>query len=348
MPELEIPQTAPNLLPRLEETHVRVEVEPTALPHLGFDVAVPRGWSVSSSFGPVPSGLFESKGLGFFACDAGDGAPVIGVTATAIPYEVPIDLWARMVFEHEGYEIQAASWFPGAAGLFFDITGVRTEGELRYVRRSGVRNRGHEVVCVNCMCVEGHWNAAKEVFWIALSSFELKQAGGTRMEAWARGAGGYPAFEFAFPGTWLGEPVADTPQGISAVDVRLPGEDDQLMAYFQVRAELLTQGQSVSLVSLEQSMQTRLASSGFQISEPASPLTEADDARAAAVKGWLGGYVGSGTLLEGEVSTRRGYIQREGVIYSLLLISPLRAVNPLVWLRAQRTFEIGRATLTTL
>jgi hypothetical protein len=348
MPGLDIPQQANSLMSTLEDTHARVEVEPSALPHLGFEIVVPRGWAVSSSFGPVPSGLFESKGLGFFACDTSEGAPVIAVTATTIPYEVPVDLWARMVLEHEGYEIVSASWFPGASGLFFDITGVRTEGETRYVRRSGVRNLGNEVLCVNCMCVEGHWNAAKEVFWIALSSFELTQPGGTRMEAWARGVGVEPGFEFAFPGTWLGEPVGAAPPGISAVDVRLPGEDEPLMAYLQVRAERLTQGQGVSLASLEASAHARLASSGYQPSEPAAPLTEAEDPRSAAVKGWLGGFFDRGRLLEGEVWVRRGYIERDGLAYSLLLISPLRSSNPIVWLRAQRTFEIARATLATL
>lgn len=348
MLELEIPQQAQSLLPTLAETHARVEVEPSAFPQLGFDIVIPRGWAVSSSFGPVPSGLFESKGLGFFACDVSEGAPVIAVTATTIPYEVPVDLWARMVLEHEGYEILAASWFPGASGLFFDITGVRTEGETRHVRRSAVRNLGHEVLCVNCMCGEGHWNAAKEVFWIALSSFELSQPGGTRMEAWVRGVADAPAFEFAFPGTWLGEPVGNAPEGVSAVDVRLAGEDEQLMAYLQVRAERLTQGQRVSLASLEDSARTRLGRSGYQPAEPATQLTEADDPRSAAVKGWLGGFCERGTLLGGEVWVRRGYVEREGVVYSFSLISPLRSGNPLVWLRAQRTFEIARATLAKL
>jgi hypothetical protein len=311
--------------------------------------------------------LLEPKGLGFFASHHTDGAPVIAVTATGIPYEVPLDVWARLVFEREGYEVVAAAWFPGPTGLFFDITGVRAgkpqpeeaaqnapadadqaTANTVHVRRSAIRAYAPEVISVNCLCALGHWEFAKEVFWAALATFKFTAPGPTRFESWVQVATTAPGFEFAHPASWLNEPVAQPPEGISAIDVRLPGEDDRLMAYLQVRAELLDGREPPTVEELEASELERLEGSGFVPAQASEPRPERDDPRAAAVAGWLGSFVVDGTLQDAPVTTLRGYLLRNEVVFTLLLISPRRDANPVVWLRALRAYEIARATLKPL
>lgn len=83
----------------------------------------------------------------------------------------------------------------------------------------------------------------------------------------------------------------------------------------------------------------------FHATDEAKPLNEDNDPRALGVKGWLGGFSGAGTFIGGDITTRRGHIERDGVIYTLSMLSPRIENNPLVALRAQRVFEIARATL---
>lgn len=347
IPPLDIPRTAPQILASFQETHVNAEIEPSGAEHLTYRVAVPKSWPFSSSFGPTPSGMLEMRGLGFFAAANLPTAGVIAVTATNVPFEIPIDAWARVVFAHEGYEVVAASWFPGPTGLFYDITGVRTVNDVLEIRRSAVRVKGNEIICLNCMCAHEEWVYAKGVFWIAMVTFELADAKPSRMEPWLRAAAEHPAFELAHPSSWISEPVEETPEGISALDVKLAGEDQKLLGYLQVRAERLL-GPTPSLTQLDASALVRLQSSGFVATEKAKPLTQDIDARATSVKGWLGGFTGDGTLLGGDVTARRGFMQREGILYSFAMLSPRIANNPLVALRTLRVFEIARATLTPL
>lgn len=349
IPPLDIPRSAPHVMASVQETHLNVEVEPSGAEHLTYRVVVPRTWPLSSSFGPVPTGMLETRGLGFFASANLSTAPVIAATATTVPYEIPLDAWARLAFAHEGYEVVDGSFFPGPNGLFYDVTGVRTVNDVVEVRRSGVRVQGNEIICLNCMCARDEWNFAKEVFWVAMISFQLTNAKPTRMEPWLRGAAEKePAFELAHPATWTSESVAESPEGVSAVDIRLPGQDDKLLGYLQIRAERWHGTAIPSLAQLDASALVRLKNSGFEPTEEAKPLTEDNDPRALSVKGWIGGFSSDGTFMAGEVTTRRGFIARDGVMYAFAMLSPRTANNPLVALRTLRVFEIARATVTAL
>src|SRR4029077_9994064 len=133
----------------------------------------------------VPSGPLQTRGLGFFASEDRDGAPTIALTATAVPYDIPIDAWARWLFECEGWTTLSASWFPGASGLFYDITGTRMFDGLSQVRRSAVSVVGSDILMVNCQCALERWDDAKDDFWIAIATFEPAGKDATRMEPWA-------------------------------------------------------------------------------------------------------------------------------------------------------------------
>jgi hypothetical protein len=335
-------------LASFQETHINAEIEPSGAEHLTYRVAVPKTWPFSTSFGPTPTGMLETRGLGFFAAANLPTAGVIATTATNVPYEIPLDAWGRVVFAHEGYEIVEGGWFPGPTGLFYDITGVRTINGMLEVRRSAVRVQGNEIICLNCMCSREEWDFAKEVFWIAMVTFELADSKPTRMEPWLRAATDDPAFELAHPASWVSQPVEDSPEHVSAVDVRLAGEDEKLLGYLQVRAERLQNEPAPSPTQLDASAMVRLKKSGFVPTEEAKPLTEDNDPRALSVKGWVGGFTGDGTFMGGDITTRRGFMERKGIVYSFAMLSPRTANNPLVALRTLRVFEIARATITAL
>lgn len=348
IPPLDVPQAAPFLQATLEHSHVRAAITPSDDGSLDYDLAVPKGWGFSTSFGPVPGGPLVERGLGFFAGGAEPGSPVIAVTVTTVPFEIPIDAFARASFANDGWQIVSAFWFPGANGLYFDITGVRDPGDAPEVRRSTLRVRGNDIFSVNCMCARQHWDHVKEIFWVAHATFAIAKPGEGPMEPCLEKQGHDPDFKIAHPNSWISEPVQDPPPRVSALDIRLlDAHAEELLGYVQVKAVQRAEGTPEPSFDerVEQGL-FNLQKSGFT-PDPATqqPLTEDDDPRSIAIDGWRGGVRVSGQIAGGEVSVRLGFVTRGDVSVTCVLLSPPLKDNPLVALRTLRVFEIARATL---
>ena len=345
---LDIPFTAPEVLAHMEETHVRFKATPEHNPQFVYSLALPKGWAYSREFGPVTGDPFMPQGLGFFTGSFQPDAAVVAVTVTPMLFEIPIDTWIRTSFEAEGWQVLSATWFPGALGLFFDIVGTRVLNDVPEVRRTSVRVEGGNILAVNCLCGRKNWDAAKEIFWTAHLTFKLERGTGmTRMEPWVPVRSGHPpAFEMAHPVSWTAEPVESPPEDVSAVDVRLLDvKGEVLLAYLQARAERRAEGAAVPPVEarLADAMD-RLKKAGFEVTSLPRRLTEDEDPRAAAVDGWLGGFVGQGRMGTSDVVTRVGFIDRDGVAVTFSSMSPVPSDDPLAALRAERAFQIARST----
>jgi hypothetical protein len=345
---LEIPMMAPDLVATLEHTHVNFEAVPKQLPLFTYRLLVPKTWAFSQEFGPVPDGPLTSQGLGFFAGSAEIDAPVIAVTVTSLPFEIGVDEWTRLSFVAEGWTIVSAKWFPGAHGLFFDVTGTRVRDGVEEVRRTSARVDGSHLFSVNCLTGRRNWDQAKKLFWIAHDTFKLEKATGIdRMEPWLSAQGSNPDFEVAYPISWSATPVEPALDGVSAVDIRLlNSRRDALLAYSQVKVQRLDEGEAVPPVDrLIGKALEKLAGFGFVASGAPAPLTDETDPRAAAVPGWLGGCVVPGHVPASEATARLGFAQRDRLLITWLVVSPTIHDDLLVALRAQRVFEIERATL---
>jgi hypothetical protein len=273
-------------------------------------------------------------------------APVIAITSTPVPFEVPIDALAQQSFAAEGWQIVRARWFPGPAGLFYDVTATRIVNDVPEVRRSSLRNLGSDIITVNCFCGRDWWEGAKEIFWVAHMTFELLATRQTRMEAWAEAATNRgPRFAVEYPLSWWEEEAEGDDPNISGIHLRLvDAKQETLLAYVQAKLAQRAAGASANLDQLQASATSALARAGVEIGGALRPLSEDDDPRAAAVKGWLGGFQGEGKLGTSEVRLRIGFVDRDGHDASFLMISPLLLDDPLTALRAQRAFEIARST----
>jgi hypothetical protein len=348
MSRLDVPRLAPNILPTLEVTHANVEATPNGDPRLAYNLAVPLAWAFSKDFGPATGGMFQSQGLGFFSNSTDPGAPVIAITVTALPFEVPIDAWIRQQFAAEGYAVVAAGWFPGPNGLFFELTGERVIKDVPEVRRTSVRADGNMIFSVNCLCARTNWDAAKEIFWVAHVTFELLGSPGqTRMELWVKGGADVPDFELAFPASWESESSPPSTDGVSACHLRLvDGKREKLLAYLQVKAVAGPEKTAADLEQLHEASLDSFRKAGVIAKGTDRPLTEDEDPRSIAVEGWLGGFTGKAQMRGTVVATRLGYLHRSDVTFSFALLSPLLSDDLHTALRAQRVFEIARATLS--
>jgi len=342
---LDVPMTAPRLVADLERTHVKVSFSPETDPSLGYEVVVPKDWTFARP--PASAGADAVISLGSAVGPAGWGSPAITMSATKPAFEIPIDAWLRDVFAHGGYSTAMAHWFPGPEGLYFEMAGTRVHDGAEEVRRTSVRADGGHVFTVTCLAPREHWDQVKETCWVAHSSLHLKKkTGQSRLETWLTAEGKRPDFRMAYPASWSATPVPRAPEGISAVDVRLTdAKQEKLLAYVQVKARRLDKGEAVPpLDRLASRTLEKLAGIGFSATGAPAPLTEDDDPRAAAVPGWLGGFSVSGHSAGSDATARLGFAHRDGVLLTWLAISPTAHDDPMVALRAQRAFEIARAT----
>lgn len=342
---LDIPYQAPSVSAQLAETHARVEIEPND-PKLTFDLLVPKTWAYSSKFGPVRHMLLQAAGLGFFAAGTEPDAPVIGVTATPCPFEVPIDAWARLTVEQEGWTIVASQWFPGPNGLFFDLTATRTVDDVEHVRRTSVRTGHGAIIAVNSMCGRRFWDAVKETFWAAHVTFALVQKPEPNLEHWLRAHADNPAFSTVYPASWKAEPAEAEGDQRSGLHLRLTDQENKtLLAYLLIKAEPNPFPQPLPLPELWNEARRMVEASGVKVTSAPKHLTTTEDPRALAVQGWLGGYLADAHLGTADITLRVGFITRANLIITITACSPQLQDDPLVTLRTQRTFEITRAGL---
>lgn len=348
--KIDVPQSAPFVQATLLHSHVRMQITPNEDESLAYELMVPKTWAMGKEFGPVGSGPLMERGIGIFAGGIEPGAPVIAVTVMQSPFEIPLDAWARANLAHDGWEVVSAFWFPGAVGLYFDITATRVGDEKTEVRRTSVRARGSDVFSVNCMCGIERYEAAKEYFWVAHATFEVLSSSDDPMELLleARVTDTAPQFSVAHPASWLVEPVQSPPEGVSALDVRLvDAAAEQLLGYVQVKAEVREKGTPAPVLEERKAeVVLHLSRSGIVAKEDSfEPLTEENDPRAIAVEGWVGGFNFIGEVNGNEVALTAGFVDRGGIAFTFTQLGPLPAADLLGALRCRRVFEITRATL---
>jgi len=345
----DIPYAAPTLVDTIEQTHANLRLTPNDDPKLAYQLGIPKTWAYSKTFGPVVEHLMKPQGLGFFAGSTAPGAPVIAVTVTRCPFEIPVDAWVKLTLASEGYEIVAAKYFPGPHGLFFDATAVRMLEDREEVVRTTARVDGSNIFSVNTVCGRKQWDVAKELFWIAHVSFHLVEGTGeTRMEPWKAVYGVNPDFQTFHPFSWFGEKVKPAWEGISAVDIRLlNAAQTTVLGYLQVKAQrALPDHPPRDLAALRDDSLAKLKKAlGYVPSRPFHPLTLADDPRSEVADGWLGGFAGEAKLGDSNAAVRLGYIRRAELTFSLLALSAPVRDDTLAALRTQRAFEIARDTL---
>lgn len=344
---LDIPIKAPHVEATLAQTHVRAVITPTNHPLLAYDLLVPKGWAFSSEFGPVTQMLFQPEGLGFFAGGGDPHAPVIAVTATPCPFEVPPDAWIREALRIEGWTPVKERWIPGPNGLFFDITGTRTVDDVMLVRRTSIRVDYGRLLAVNTLCGRPYWDAVKETFWAAHATFALQNPQKNPcLENWLSTSARQPDFQVSHPTSWAPE-RAESSEDSSGLHLRLIDADESvLLGYLLVHAE--RKHAEPVVAKLAATTAAKIERSGITLLGEAHPVTFEQDPRAEAVAGWLAGFRQDGKLGDTEIDVRFDFIERPNLVFTLLGFSPKRSDDVLTSLRVQRAYEIARATIRAL
>jgi len=346
---LDVPMMAPRLVATLEQTHVRFQYAPETEAALGYQVLVPKGWKFTKPpSGAAPAaGTLDTVALGDFVGPSALGSPAIIVSAAVPRLEVPLDAMLRESFTRSGYTIVAGHWIPGVHGLYFEATGTRLRDGAPQVRRTSARADGGHIFLVTCLVPRAHWDQVKDTCWVAHDGFTVqKPTGESQLEPWLTARGRRPDFRVAYPASWSATPVEPAPEGVAAVDLRLTNPaKDRLLAYCQIKVQRLEKGEAVPpLDRLAGRAVEKLAALQFSATGAPVPLTGDDDPRAAAVAGWLGGFLLNGHLASSDATARLGFAQRNGLLITWLLLSPTAHDDLIVALRAQRAFEMARAT----
>jgi len=348
--DLDIPFEAFETLAQLDQTHTIVETIPDGDESRAYALAIPSAWAYAKKFGPVTDALLVPRGIGYFSSGVEADDPVVSVTATRVPFEVPIDHWTRASFIGEGWTVVRGVWFPGPHGSMFDLVGTRIVGDIELVRRTTVRNDGITLFSVSTVCSRKVWNTYKKILWVSHLTFRLTRGQNERrMEPWLGAVAATPSFRIAYPQSWESE-LAPSHQGeISGVHLRLLDAQQQtLMAYVLVRAKRLDAIPQRSLRALIKATTVLLERSEIRPVGQLLPPSDTEDPRAVAIEGWLGGVIGDGTLGTAEITLRLGFLERKGLLFTLVLCGPKREQDPLTAFRATRAFEIARLTIEVL
>jgi len=346
---LDIPMMAPRLVATLEQTHFRFQYAPETDAGLGYEVLVPKDWKFTkpSSVAAPAGGPLDTVALGDFTGPPALGSPAIIMSTTMPRFEIPLDTMLRESFSRSGYTIVAGHWIPGVHGLYFEATGTRIRDGAQQVRRTSARADGGHIFLVTCLVPRAHWDEVKDTCWVAHDGFTVQKATGeSQLEPWLTARGRRPNFRVAYPASWSATPVEPAPEDVAAVDLRLTNPaKDRLLAYCQIKVQRLEKGEAVPpLDRLAGRAVEKLAALRFSTSGAPVPLTGDDDPRAAAVAGWLGGFVVNGHLASSDATARLGFAQRNGFLTTWLLLGPTAHDDLVVALRAQRAFEMARAT----
>jgi hypothetical protein len=342
--KIDVPMKAPDVLANMAQTHANIEVESDEDASLNFSVALPKSWIQRKAPASFRQALFRARALATFAPEPQNGRAVAVVASVAsITHEIPLDVWSRATFEHEGFQIVDAHWFPGPNGLFFDITGRRTEPTGEIVRRSSVRQDGARLFLLTAISPIDQWDEVKNNIWAAHVTFELLKARGGTAEERRTIIARDPGFRVEYPESWEAEVGKSRDRGVSGVHIRLPTPDNtDLVAYLFVRAAAAADGGVDALV--EKALQVA-AKAAVHVQAKPVRLSDEEDPRSLAVEGWLGGYSVPARMGTADIILKLGFVRREGLDFTFLLCSPQPSVDLLNALRAQRTLEIARASL---
>jgi hypothetical protein len=348
---LDIPYSAPNIFDHMVSDYARFEIEPTHDSSLTFDILLPRAWEHSTRIGPVPGGVLQERCLCLFATTSVEaGSPLVAVTVTPVPFEIPVDAWLRVVFAQLGWHVVAGRWIPGPLGLFYDLTAVQTREGREMVRRSSARADGGRIICVNTTCRRDNWDSHKGDFWAAHATFVLPRSSGrSQMEPWLRVRATRLVFETSYPRSWSSELAESTSDDVSGIHIRLADLDqDKLYAYLLVRAKRKAETHGQSLATWLDEALILLERSGLVQTGELLRLGEDEDPRSVGIEGWRGGFIGEGRVRDAELVWRLGFVERENVLFTLASYSPKPTDDLLIALRAHRAFEIVRGGLTLL
>ena len=322
----------------------RIEIGDDADPTLKFDTLVPKAWAQVAKHEPIEH-LLGSRTLIVMAPNRlAPGAPRAIVSVAKPQWELPLDAWARMQLTRAGYEEVSGRWFPGANGLYFDITGQRRNQSGRdLVRRFTVHYDGAHVFEMETSCARELWDRHKEDFLRAHATFELHNRTGRTTEPRLTASTVKPGFAVSYPASWSAERSASRVATVSGIQLRLIKPDGAtLAAYLVIKAE---RAPEAALDALREAALATLRGTPIEPSSKLTALAVDEDPRAEAVEGWLGGYTAKAKMGSEDAALRFGFLRRGPLNISMIMLSPKPADDAMVSLRAQRCFEIARSSL---
>jgi hypothetical protein len=334
-----MPTTADPLMARLRETHDLVRFTPDDNAALAYEVVVPKGWTTVEALGPAPEGFAQPRPIGHFCSDGGARASSVTVTVTSLPIEVDLEDWTLFINGADGWRVFASEWRQTPRGLVMDVGSTKGDAPERQVLRTMAHADNGRIFMVSGAAPEAEWDRAKLALLLACSSFKLlRPTGSDLLEPLLRWEGGDPRFGVAFPASWAGEEKASDVPGKSALDLRL-ADDERLLGYLRVKA-IDRWAHPTTSDELLRRAECELATAGFV--PGGSRISPAADPLGARLPGYAGTTIIEGQMWSQDVEARIGVRVGERLAFVFTSISVRQRVNPLLWMRAKRAFELVR------
>jgi len=313
--------------------HRIVRVVPNDQIHLGYGLAVPRGWAISTKVGQGESGSAAPLVLGVFTENEAGGSPTLTVSCTVLP-EVDIEAWIRG--SHA-----ATSW---TLTRFERVYADRTRYICSAIRQDAdpIHRERHMFVdggrlwCVSAASLDADWPAVASLMQTSLYTFDLLHPTyDERLEprtTWsARGRA------FDVPASWW--TASSCSRGVGGGSAYLV-EGGQVVGMLRARFRERTERDRAAL---ERELYDELHRSPLSPRGPIMRTTEPRDGNEDSVH-WEAGLTCEADLAGSPVSVHVAVRRLDDDEVELRVITPREQDHPMAWMRGRRAFAIAAQT----
>jgi len=309
-----------------------------------YQLLVPKGWSAETNFPTRIDVPLEPLPLGLFLPPDADGSVLISLSGCRMGMEVNLEDWIDHLLAREGRSAEDGEWIRTPLGLCWDCGTVSGTAPRREFSRIMAWASSGRLFFLTGRCVESEWTTWQDAFLAAGITLQLtapEERAADMLEGWSEWESpDDPAFGFAYPQSWLAEPVAGTPDGIGAVDLRLVDEEGaELLGYLRIKATDLKKKPGVTAAKLLSQAISEVGQAGIRVGEEdfvKSSATDYANLKPGHEGTWITQVERDGKRLEVRVGVRR----HPEMAFTVTLIGSAQDDQPYLWMRAKRAFEI--------
>lgn len=319
----------------LRSQYGSVSAVPAEAAELAFRLVLPRVWSRVSD---LPMAPLASDAFSLAAAFKRDENTNVQILITPLPFEVNLVDWLEFQAYLHGFKLAAVLSGETSCGQTVHAAASAADGsELRLM----VVGNGPKVVLLVGTMPAGAPSLDRETLGAAAASFEFltscRQITRERIGSYLDRES---LFQLQFPGSWSYQAMDRLRPEKAGVDFRLTGEA-KIFAYLRVEADTRVSLDDTGLEQLFQLSIDEIEEAGVSISQ-IHPVPEG--AGVGKRERWLGECTWGGIAAQVALLFRRtphGWL-------SAILLCPEKSLNPMVWMRAKRAYEIAAATLSVV
>ncbi len=336
MKAIQMPTCAVQLTSEVASHFDIIEIDPKHEPAAACQMLGPSGWEHAKSFGGIVASMGRPVPLAMTNAPNQQRMPGIVIRHVRLPAEIALEDYARLLFEDEGWQVESMRWLELPVGRRLDVVCRQGSGYLTLLRRVLMFADHGRVLLHESYGLERDWQRWSDSLWCSAATFGLTQP--TEDESFeVYTAHARDGLCWELPSSWQ---VA-CPMKEFAIEARLIVDKGRVGGYLWARAEVVERLLSEDVLLMGCDRRLRASAMMPAIRKPRVADVEGGE----LPQGWVGRFESQVSKGPGVVDVTYGFIQRDGLVLSLMAMSETRDVDLMGWLRTRRAFELAAVSL---